>query len=58
MSSSRAMFSGDDTMYSRIGRRSYVVVKSSTRTRSFAASAMASITRSCAAYCVFASPIG
>jgi hypothetical protein len=31
-------------------------VKSSTCTRSFAAPAMASITRSCAAYCVFASP--
>jgi hypothetical protein len=58
MSSSRAMFSGDDTMYSRIGRRSYVVANSSTRTRSFAAPAMASMARSCAAYCVFATPIG
>jgi len=58
MASSRAMFSGEDTMYRRIVRRSYVVVNSSTWTRSFAASAMASSVRSCAAYCVFCSPIG
>ena len=50
--SSRAMFSGLDTRYSRMVRFSAVVPITSTFTRSLAASAMPSSTFSCQPYCV------
>jgi hypothetical protein len=50
------MFSALDTTYTRMRRPSCVAPISSTRTRSGAARAMASSTRSCSAYCVLRSP--